>query len=87
MKATTLSISLPPELARYVRDKVGTGNYASVSEVIREALRLLQAEQGQALEFDQDEAERAIDAIRRARVGVQLGGDLTISDLINEGRR
>jgi antitoxin ParD1/3/4 len=34
-----LSIALTPELAEAVREAVETGDYASVSEVIREALR------------------------------------------------
>jgi len=40
-----LSITLPREMARTVREKVAAGEYASNSEVIREALRLLQAEE------------------------------------------
>jgi antitoxin ParD1/3/4 len=41
--AEKLSITLSPELAQMIRDKVTSGAYASNSEVIREALRLLQA--------------------------------------------
>ncbi len=37
--AEKLSIALPPEMAALVRDAVETGDYASVSEVVREALR------------------------------------------------
>ena len=37
--AEKLSITLPPDLARAIRDKVGAGLYGSASEVIREALR------------------------------------------------
>jgi antitoxin ParD1/3/4 len=40
-----LSITLPREMARLIREKVAAGEYASNSEVIREALRLLQAEE------------------------------------------
>jgi antitoxin ParD1/3/4 len=39
-----LSITLPREMARVIREKVAAGEYASNSEMIREALRLLQAE-------------------------------------------
>jgi antitoxin ParD1/3/4 len=38
-KAEKLSIALTPELAELVRDAVSSGDYASSSEVIREALR------------------------------------------------
>ena len=40
-----LSITLPREMARIIREKVAAGEYASNSEVVREALRLLQAEE------------------------------------------
>lgn len=34
-----LSISLPTEMAKIIREKVGAGGYGSASEVIREAMR------------------------------------------------
>ena len=34
-----ISIALPPEMVSMVRDVVNTGEYASSSEVVREALR------------------------------------------------
>ena len=37
-----LSITLPRELARMVKEKVASGAYSSESEVIREGLRALQ---------------------------------------------
>jgi len=37
--AEKLSITLPAEMVRIIREKVGTGVYSSNSEVIREALR------------------------------------------------
>lgn len=36
-----MNVSLTPALEQFVNDKVATGLYNSVSEVIREALRLL----------------------------------------------
>lgn len=38
-----LSVTLPKEMARMVRDKVASGEYASESEVVRDGLRALQA--------------------------------------------
>ncbi len=38
-----MNISLPPSLHDAVRERVGSGAYVSASEVVREALRLLQA--------------------------------------------
>jgi antitoxin ParD1/3/4 len=44
-----MNISLPEELANFIKDKVSTGRYGSSSEVVREALRLMEkAEQRQA---------------------------------------
>lgn len=37
-----MNVSLTPELEKIVADRVTSGRYASASEVIREALRLLE---------------------------------------------
>jgi antitoxin ParD1/3/4 len=37
-----MNVSLTPELENLVHQKVGTGRYTSASEVIREALRLME---------------------------------------------
>ena len=37
-----MNVSLTPQLESYVKQKVATGMYNSVSEVMREALRLLE---------------------------------------------
>ena len=37
-----MNVSLPEELANFVKDKVSTGRYGSASEVVREALRLME---------------------------------------------
>lgn len=42
---TAMNISLTPELDRFVRNAVQGGRYLSSSEVVREALRLLQDRQ------------------------------------------
>lgn len=42
MGLTSLSITLPDEMARMVKEKVASGEYASESDVIREGLRSLQ---------------------------------------------
>lgn len=39
--AEKLSITLPAEMVRVIREKVSAGNYGSNSEVIREAMRAL----------------------------------------------
>jgi antitoxin ParD1/3/4 len=37
-----MNVSLTPELEKFVADKVDSGRYTSASEVVREALRLLE---------------------------------------------
>lgn len=71
-----LSISLTPELVGLIKAKVDSGRYASTSEVVREALRLL--ERTERLAADRDEA------LRQAwREGVESGdaGPLDWSEL------
>jgi antitoxin ParD1/3/4 len=40
-----MNVSLTPELDKFVADKVASGRYTSASEVVREALRLLEREE------------------------------------------
>jgi antitoxin ParD1/3/4 len=64
MQVEKLSITLPEELARLVRDKVSSGIYASNSEVIREALRLLKEKETlkeQKLDWLRSELQKSLD--------------------------
>ena len=93
IKPTTMNVSLSPELARFVREKVESGLYTSASEVVREALRRLLGEQNGTREprnltgapLDRSRALRAVENILRLQKGQKLGG-LSVEDLINEGR-
>ena len=40
---TTLNVSLTPDLSRFVEARLRSGKYQTASEVVREALRLLEA--------------------------------------------
>jgi antitoxin ParD1/3/4 len=42
MNAEKLSITLPADMAQRIRTRVESGSYGSNSEVIREAMRLLE---------------------------------------------
>ncbi len=65
-RATTLSISLPPELAAAISRRVESGLYGSSSEYVREALRLL-------LRVEQSEMfDASAEASRRFREGDEL---------------
>ena len=76
-----MNVSLTPELEQFVSAKVGSGRYNSASEVVREALRLLEEhDQGRAnqlVEFNRemgrrlaslDRGEKVLPAESRARL-------------------
>jgi antitoxin ParD1/3/4 len=49
----TLNINLTPQLEKLVRQKVDSGRYNSASEVVREALRLMESQDAlQALQLE-----------------------------------
>src|SRR2546423_1236430 len=63
-KLPTMNVSLTPELEKLVQSKIRSGRYQSASEVMREALRLLE-------QRDQERAE-ALGAVReKLRVGYE----------------
>ena len=61
-----MNVSLTPELEKFVQEKVESGRYTSASEVVREALRLMEkrdqrlVEREQALQAFQAELDRRI---------------------------
>ncbi len=63
-----MNVSLTPELEKFVNTKVQTGRYNSASEVVREALRLLEeherARASQLSEFNK-ELDRRLAALDR----------------------
>ena len=76
-----LSIALTPEIAGEVRDAVARGEYASASEVIRDALR--------AWKQAREERSVAVAELRRLwREGIDSGsaGPLKAEDVKRRGR-
>lgn len=67
-----MNVSLTPELEQFVSTKVGSGRYNSASEVVREALRLLeehdQARTAQIAAFNQELGQRLDSLDRGERV-------------------
>ena len=63
-----MNVSLTPELEKFVADKVASGRYTSASEVVREALRLLEDQEksrAERLEEFNRELQRRIDSLDR----------------------
>jgi antitoxin ParD1/3/4 len=59
-----LSITLPVEMARLIKDRVASGTYASESEVIREGLRALQEREGAVEKWLREEVAPAYDGYK-----------------------
>ncbi len=72
------SISLSSHFDRFIDEQVKSGRYGSTSEVVREALRLL------------EERETRLEALRQALIeGEESGsaGPLDMEEIIREARR
>jgi antitoxin ParD1/3/4 len=65
-----MNVSLTPKLENFVKSKVKTGDYNNASEVVREALRLMQKE-------DSTVDERKVERLRKA---LQAGIDSPDAD-------
>ena len=77
----TININLTPQLEAMVRDKVASGRYGSASEVVREALRLMQ-EHDQLREIKLEQLRTDI------RAGIVSGsaGELDVAAIKRKGR-
>jgi antitoxin ParD1/3/4 len=77
-----ISVSLTPELLDIIKAKVDSGRYTSTSEVVREALRLLER-------ADQQEAERVTRLRRAWQEGIASGddGELDFAELRQAAKR
>jgi antitoxin ParD1/3/4 len=77
--AEKLSITLPAEMARMVREKVAGGAYASNSEVIREALRAWHERElmkGERLEKIREKIAEAVDDPRPSLTAKEVSNRL-----------
>jgi antitoxin ParD1/3/4 len=87
---TTVNISLTPELGMFLHSRVKSGRYQTTSEVVREALRLLERQ-----EIQQEQDLRQLKAklnrgAAQAEHGDLLDGETVFAelrDLIEERKR
>jgi len=77
-----INVSLSDELAKFVDTQVATGRYASSSEVVQEALRLMER-------LDRAEAERLHWLQNAWREGIDSGdaGEIDFAELKQEARQ
>jgi antitoxin ParD1/3/4 len=78
----TVNISLTPELDAFLQSRVESGRYQTSSEVVREALRLLQHQ-----ENERDEAFRQLKAKLERGAGQAERGELLDGDEVFEELR
>jgi antitoxin ParD1/3/4 len=80
---TTVNISLTPELDRFLETRVKSGRYQTTSEVVREALRLLERQELEREQaFDQLKAKLQL-AASEAEQGELLEGNEVFDALLD----
>jgi antitoxin ParD1/3/4 len=77
-----MNVSLTPELEKFVAERVTSGRYASASEVIREALRLL--EERDQLNQLREEVRLGLEQLDQGRH--QLLDDQALQRIKRQGR-
>ncbi len=79
-----MTIQIDPETDRLIQQELQTGQFRSIDELIGRAVQALHDQNRSTHRAKRTPAE-AIAHIRQNREGAVLG-DLTIKDLMNEGR-
>jgi antitoxin ParD1/3/4 len=79
-----MNVLLPPELAQLVQEKIDSGRYSSASEVVREALRLLEQKEEQHAVRLQQLRSRIDKGLAEADCGEGVDGDTFIQGLIDD---
>ena len=87
-----MNVFLTPELERYVQDKVQSGRYHSASEVIREALQLMEEHEkirAERLRDFRDELDRRLASLDKGetREGEQFFAELQARSIERRKRR
>jgi antitoxin ParD1/3/4 len=81
MGGEAMNVSVGPEFEEYVRAKVESGDYASVSEVVRDGLRLMREKEQlfeARLQSLRGEIQKGIDQIER---GESRDGETVMAEL------
>ncbi len=87
---TTVNVSITPELDAFLRSRVNSGRYQTTSEVVREALRLLERqerERDEAVTSLRQKLQRGAEQAERNELldGEEVFGEL--QEMIEEHRR
>src|SRR5215813_4128965 len=87
---TTVNISLTPELDRFLQSRLKSGRYQTTSEVVREALRLLERQERECEEAFHELKKKLKRGATQAKRGELHDGDEVFNELremIEERRR
>ena len=72
MDTETISVTLPAEIVRAIRDAVETGAYSSADAVVEDALRLLQEDETETPEFAAYMREKIKESLQDRRPSVPI---------------
>ncbi|HTO78494.1 MAG TPA: type II toxin-antitoxin system ParD family antitoxin [Methylocystis sp.] len=76
-----MNVTLPPELERFVQDKIRSGLFGSESEVVRAALRLME-DQDRPVLWGNDDIRAKIDAgLASLKAGKGVDGEAVFDRL------
>ena len=78
---TTVNISITPELDAFLQSRVDSGRYQTTSEVVREALRLLERQERERDEAFHQLKARLEKGAAQAERGDLLDGDQVFDEL------
>lgn len=87
---TTVNVSLTPELDAFLQSRVNSGRYQTASEVVREALRLLEHQERARESAFQELKAKLQHGAAQAERGELLDGEEVFAELktlINKRRR
>jgi antitoxin ParD1/3/4 len=78
---TTVNISITPELNTFLQSRVKSGRYQTTSEVVREALRLLERQERDREEGFQQLKAKLLRGAAQAKRGELIDGDEVFDEL------
>jgi antitoxin ParD1/3/4 len=86
---TTVNVSLTPELDAFLQSRVKSGRYQTTSEVVREAIRLLERQEKEREEGLEQLKAKLQRGAAQAQRGELMDGNEVFDDLreLNEERR
>ena len=87
---STLNVSLAPDVAQIIEEKVGSGMYPSANDVIREGLRLLNEQEAvrqMRLHELRREIQKGVDSLERGDAKVFHSGEELAAHIEAQGRK